>query len=189
MRSKEEILVAAEKRIAHLEYFEKWGQLKESQRADLELLKELVSLVAPQHGCDHDCKNCWKLKLLTSQTECDHDCKSCWKLKMMIPQWIPCSERLPVAEEEVLILAKRKWRGGSRYIITTAMYEDGTVLENNSEWIWDEIYGEWNEEEECYIVPEGWWENRHYNPDECYNNAVYDEVLAWMPLPEPWKGE
>ena len=45
MRSKKEILAAAEKRIAHLEYFEKFGQLKETQRADLELLKELVALV------------------------------------------------------------------------------------------------------------------------------------------------
>ena len=45
MRSKKEILAAAENRIAHLEYFEKYGQLKESQRADLELFKELVALV------------------------------------------------------------------------------------------------------------------------------------------------
>lgn len=45
MRSKNEILVDAEKRIEHLEYFDKWGQLKESQRADLSLFKELVVLV------------------------------------------------------------------------------------------------------------------------------------------------
>ena len=45
MRSKNEILVDAEKRIAHLEYFETWGMLKEPQRADLALLKELVALV------------------------------------------------------------------------------------------------------------------------------------------------
>lgn len=45
MRSKNEILVDAEKRIEHLEYFDKWGQLKESKRADLALFKELVALV------------------------------------------------------------------------------------------------------------------------------------------------
>ena len=45
MRSKNEILVDAENRIAHLEYFETWGMLKEPQRVDLELLKELVALV------------------------------------------------------------------------------------------------------------------------------------------------
>lgn len=106
--------------------------------------------------------------------------------------WIPCSEKMPPVETEVFILAKRKFKnGGCRYIRTTAMYEDGTVLENDSCWRWEEIDGEWDEENECYIIPEGWWENRHYNPDEVYNNAVDDEVIAWQPLPPEYqpKGE
>lgn len=98
--------------------------------------------------------------------------------------WIPCSERLPQVETEVYIVAKRKYRdGGVRYITTTAMYEDGTVRENDSCWRWEDIEGEWDEDEDCYIIPEGWWEDRHYNPDDVYNNAVDDEVIAWMPLP------
>lgn len=102
--------------------------------------------------------------------------------------WIPCSERMPEVETELLILAKRKFRDGDfRYIITTAMYEDGTVSECDSCWYWYDIEGEWDEENDCYIVPEGWWENKHYNPDECYNNEVDDEVIAWQPLPEPYK--
>lgn len=103
--------------------------------------------------------------------------------------WIPCSERMPEVETEVLILAKRKYKNGKfKFIITTAMHEDGTIRENDSCWRWDEIEGEWDEEEDCYILPEGWWENRHYNPDEVYNNIVDDEVIAWMPLPEPHIG-
>lgn len=98
--------------------------------------------------------------------------------------WIPCSERLPQVETEVYIVAKRKYRGGDvRYITTTAMYEDGSVRENDSCWRWQDIEGEWDEDEDCIIIPEGWWEYRHYNPDEVYNNAVDDEVIAWMPLP------
>ena len=97
--------------------------------------------------------------------------------------WIPCSERLPEAETEVLITTVRKFRGENRYIVTTAIYEDGTVLENDSEWNWQDIDGEYNEEEDCYIVPQGWWEYRHYNTDEVYNNVIDDEVIAWMPLP------
>lgn len=106
--------------------------------------------------------------------------------------WIPCSERLPKVEKEVYILAKRKWKSGEvRYITTTAMYEDGTVRENDSCWMWYDIEGEWDEDEECFIIPEGWWESRHYNPDDIYNNTVDDEVIAWQPLPEPYqpKGE
>lgn len=104
--------------------------------------------------------------------------------------WIPCSERLPEAEREVLILARKKYIGGrTRYITTTAMYEDGTIRENDSCWNWQDIDGEWDEEEECYIIPEGWWEHRHYNPDEVYNNAIDNEVIAWMPLPEPYRGK
>ena len=106
-----------------------------------------------------------------------------------VGKWIPVSERLPDAETEVIVLAKRKFKGGDfRYIITTALYEDGTVLENDSIWYWDDLDGEWNEEEDCYIIPEGWWEFRHYNMDEVYNNAIDDEVIAWQPLPEPYKG-
>ena len=87
-------------------------------------------------------------------------------------------------------LAKRKFKGGDfRYTITTAFYEDGTVLENDSIWHWNDLDGEWNEEEGCCIIPEGWWEYRHYNMDEVYNNAIDDEVVAWQPLPQPYKGE
>ena len=99
--------------------------------------------------------------------------------------WIMCNEQMPPVETEVYIVAQRKFKDGTcRYIRTTAMYEDGTVSENDSEWRWEDIEGEWDEENECYFIPEGWWENRHYNPDGCYNNAVDDKVIAWMPMPE-----
>ena len=102
--------------------------------------------------------------------------------------WILCSEKMPNVEEEVYILAKRKYRDSSyKYITTTALYEDGTVLENDSCWYWEDIDGEWDEENDCLIIPEGWWEYKHYNPDGVLNNAVDDEVIAWQPLPEPYK--
>ncbi|MDD7637240.1 MAG: DUF551 domain-containing protein [Clostridiales bacterium] len=106
--------------------------------------------------------------------------------------WIPVEKRLPEVETEVLVVARRRFKSGEcRYIITTAMYEDGTVSEYDSCWSWEDIEGEYDEENDCYIIPEGWWENRHYNPDEVYNNVVDDEVVAWQPLPEPYqpKGE
>lgn len=103
-------------------------------------------------------------------------------------KWILCSKKMPPVETEVFIIAKRKYKVGEvRYITTTAMYEDGTVLENDSCWIWEDIEGEWDEENDCYIIPEGWWENRHYNPDDVYNNAVDDEVIAWQPMPPEYQ--
>ena len=110
-------------------------------------------------------------------------------------QWIPCSERLPECEQEVLICTKKKIhiskKSGLEWfeepIITSALYEDGTMLEVNSKWRWEDIdYAGWDEEEDCGIIPEGWWENRHFNPDDVYNNIVDKEVIAWMPLPEPY---
>ena len=109
--------------------------------------------------------------------------------------WIPVEERLPEVETEVLIHARRKYTGGHiKDIITTAMYEDGTVRENDSCWRWEDVDGEWDEEEDCLIIPEGWWENKHYNPDGELNLAVDDKVIEWMPLPklplpEPYKAE
>ncbi len=105
----------------------------------------------------------------------------------MESNWIPVAERLPEVETEVLITAVRKYMDGERrYIVTTAMYEDGKVLECDSRWSWEDIDGEWNEENDCMIIPEGWWEERHYNPDDILNNAVDGEVIAWMPKPKPY---
>ena len=102
--------------------------------------------------------------------------------------WILCSEKMPPVETEVLICAIRKYKNGSaKNMITVAMYEDGTVRENDSCWHWEDIEGEWDEEEDCYIIPEGWWENKKYNADCESNHAVDDEVIAWQPLPEPYK--
>lgn len=104
-------------------------------------------------------------------------------------KWIPCSERMPVVETEVLITAKRKYSDGSYgYITTVAIYEDGTMLEEDSIWFWHDLDGEYDEEHDCYIIPEGWWEYKQYHKDEEYDNNIDDEVIAWMPLPEPYKG-
>lgn len=108
-----------------------------------------------------------------------------------VPTWIPVSERLPACEQEVLICTKVKLVGKDAYIdsiITPAFYEDGTMTENDSAWRWEEVdWAGWDEEEDCGIIPEGWWENRHFNPDDLLNCPVDREVVAWMPLPQPYK--
>lgn len=100
-------------------------------------------------------------------------------------EWISVKNRLPEPETEVFIRALRN----GYEVLTTAMYEDGTISTDDSEWNWYDLDFDYDEERDIYLVPAGWWEYRHYNPDDVYNNVVDDEVTHWMPLPEPPKEE
>lgn len=98
-------------------------------------------------------------------------------------RWISCSERMPEVETEVLALCNRD---GYRFVCP-AIYEDGKISEANSIWKWQElwVYGERDEENDCYFIPEGWYENRLFNQDDVCNNVIDCPVTHWMPLPEP----
>lgn len=103
-------------------------------------------------------------------------------------RWIPVTERMPEPETDVLAVCNR-----NGYIfVTPAIYEDGKLLTQDSAWNWSDIYcyGLYDEEADDYYIPEGWWENRQFNPDDVYNNPVDCGVTHWMPLPEaPEEGD
>ena len=83
--------------------------------------------------------------------------KAISKMAENIPQWIPCSERLPLDHE--------------RYLLTQEIhYTTGRIIKRVCMAFYDDENDEWLEEqgEDCEIV---------------------SYPLAWMPLPEPWKGE
>lgn len=104
-----------------------------------------------------------------------------------VVRWIPITERLPKPETEVMIACNRNgWR-----FIATAIHEDGTLFKEDSDWFWNDIweYGRYDEERDDYIIPEGWWENRCFTPDDVYNCPVDCEVTHWMPMPELPKEE
>lgn len=103
-----------------------------------------------------------------------------------VQRWRDPDKDPPKVEEEVLILFETACGG---YGITTAHYEDGTLLSQDSIFYWDELaaWGELDEEHDDYIIPKGWWEYRHFNQDEVYNNRVDYPVRGWMPLPEVQK--
>ncbi len=86
-------------------------------------------------------------------------------------------------ETEVLAACNRN---GFRFVCPT-IYEDGTVLTQNSIWNWYDLdnYGTYSEENDDYFIPEGWWENRQFTPDDVYNSPVDCPVTHWMPLPLP----
>ena len=96
--------------------------------------------------------------------------------------WVDVKDRLPKAENEVLVLCDRN---GFQFVCP-AIYEDGTVLTQDSTWNWNDLYnyGTYSEEDDDYYVPEGWWENRQFTPDDVYNNPIDCEVTRWMELPD-----
>ena len=103
-------------------------------------------------------------------------------LREKMPQWISVEDRLPEPETDVLIVCNR-----NDYIfVVPAIYEDGKMLTQNSAWNWSDIYGYglYSEEDDDYFIPNGWWENRQFNPDDVYNNPIDCAVTHWMPLPE-----
>lgn len=100
----------------------------------------------------------------------------------MIPAWRNPDKDPPKVETEVLVLYSN---GIDGYGITTAHYEDGNVFLQDSTWYWEDLpdWGTYDEEKDDYRIPEGWWEYRHFNPDEVYNNQIDCPVVGWMPLP------
>lgn len=98
-----------------------------------------------------------------------------------VQRWCNPETDLPKVETEVLVLYRRDDYLG----ITTAHYEDGNVFSEDSEWNWEDLpdWGTYDEERDDYRIPEGWWEYRHFNPDDVYNNKIDCPVVGWMPLP------
>lgn len=107
-------------------------------------------------------------------------------------EWISVKDRLPEPETEVFIYAEvRRDDKVIGHVTTTAIYEDGTIHTEESIGNWDDInyWGTYDEETDDYIIPESWWEERHYNDDDTRNLQVDDFVTHWMPLPEPPRGD
>ena len=98
------------------------------------------------------------------------------------PKWRNPETDPPKVEEDVLILFETACGG---YGITTAYYEDGSVFLQDSVWYWEDLpdWGTYDEERDDYKIPKGWWEYRHFNQDDVYNNRVDSPVVGWMPLP------
>lgn len=95
--------------------------------------------------------------------------------------WTRVKDKPPKSETEVLAVCVRS---GYRFVCP-AIYEDGTVLSQDSIWNWYDLdnYATYSEEHDDYFVPKGWWENRQFTPDDVYNNPIDCPVTHWMQLP------
>lgn len=76
---------------------------------------------------------------------------------------------MPEPEVEVLVVTDTN-------VTTTAMYEDGSIDREDSIWNWYDV--DYNEKDGQYSIPEGWWEYRHFNAEEVWNNPI-DQRVAY----------
>lgn len=103
-------------------------------------------------------------------------------------QWISVNDRMPKAEERVLVCVENKYAGKTYKNVVTGMHEDGTVYREDSDWMFNDFdeLRTYDEEKDDWIIPEGWWEYTLYN-DENENYIIDGNVTHWMPIPEPPK--
>lgn len=94
-------------------------------------------------------------------------------------KWI--NDTTPINEEPILILTKRK--SCNIYTIVRGFYTDGEHNSEDSGYCWlDTDNWEYDEENDAYIIPQGYWEERWYGTSE-YSLAIVDDcVIGWCRL-------
>ena len=102
-------------------------------------------------------------------------------------KWISVKDRLPEPEQEVFVYVRSKI---SNYnYVCCAMHVPENWYRQSSDFCWDfECCDEYDEEQDDYIVKQGWYESIH-NWDDYSVVGIEDIVTHWMPIPEPPKGE
>lgn len=96
-------------------------------------------------------------------------------------RWIPVTEQLPEAEQQVLAYCRYGTTGG--YICKAIYIPPETYREDSGfDWDWD-VCNAYNEERDDYEIEPGWYERIH-NWDEYGSVGINDTVTHWMPLPE-----
>ena len=104
-----------------------------------------------------------------------------------VQKWINIKDRLPEPEQEVFVCVKSKISNYS--YVCCAMHVPENWYRQSSDFCWDfECCDEYDEEQDDYIVKQGWYESIH-NWDDYSVVGIEDIVTHWMPLPDTQKGE
>jgi len=98
-------------------------------------------------------------------------------------KWI--NDTTPTNEEPILILTKKTFSYGKGYIYTIVrgFYTDGNTNTEDSDYCWlDTDNWEYDEENDAYIIPQGYWEERWYGNGEDSVAVIDDKVVGWCRL-------
>ena len=103
-----------------------------------------------------------------------------------VQRWIPVTERLPDSERIVLVSALTK-TFRHRHTLMAAHIGHHEFTTEDTDWREYEGGTEYDEENDCFWIPECWYE---VNTIDDNGNWIIDseyDVTHWMPLPEPPK--
>lgn len=105
------------------------------------------------------------------------------------PEWIRVEDRLPKDRKSVNVVVEHKREDGKIFrFVMTASHIGHHEIEAEE---WPDYDGdtEYDEENDCYWIPENWYEDNFM--EDNMNYLICDEyrVTHWMPLPEPPKEE
>ena len=104
-----------------------------------------------------------------------------------VQTWISVKDRLPEPEQEVFVCVRSKISNYS--YVCCAMHVPENWYRQSSDFCWDfECCDEYDEEQDDYIVKQGWYESIH-NWDDYSVVGIEDIVTHWIPLPDPPKAE
>ena len=155
----------------------------------MDVREKLVELLLQEDGvCEpSDCKYCGVKGSCGYYSTADRLIAN----GVTVQEWISVEDRLPENEQDVIICAKRRhYSNPNRFIriVAKAFYTDGKHNTEHTAYAWnnDCIDMEYDEENDAYLIPDGWWESVEYGEEF---SAVSDFVTHWMPMPQPPKGE
>ena len=101
------------------------------------------------------------------------------------PEWISVEDRLPKDRKSVNVVVEHKREDGKIFrFVMTASHIGHHEIEAEE---WPDYDGdmEYDEENDCFWIPENWYEDNFM--EDNMNYLICDEyrVTHWMPLPEP----
>ena len=102
-------------------------------------------------------------------------------------KWIDVDDQLPNGENHVLVSVYNKHH--KTYYVTMAKYVyPRTISGEFAHEDYDEKFLDYDKENDSYWLPSDWYDT--YEHEECFVRfSSSDMVLAWIPLPEPYKFE
>ena len=107
-------------------------------------------------------------------------------------EWIPCKDKMPDPDQLVLMQCRgKKWPSGYRYFQVLGVWIPPLTVKAEDKWTQDsdtedlEVY---DEDTNTYYCEAGWYEETTQGDGDNMSWKMNADVIAWMPLPESYKG-